>query len=381
MSPFAPPLMLLFLGIIVSNVWGVQQPTRVDTTEKRQTDRTKFAATNLREVDEDFAYQGEYLGFVPPGFINAEMAGLQVLALGDGEFEAVLLHGGLPAAGWDRWTKEKLAGKREHKTVVLRGKRHSVSVGGQAAVLRDASGRPWAKLPKLNRVSPTLDLPPAPGATVLFDGISLAHFRSAQFTRDGYLAVGAITKANVRDFQMHLEFRTPYMPNARGQGRGNSGVYIQQRYEVQILDSFGLEGADNECGGLYRQKRPNVNMCLPPLSWQTYDIFFTAARWGGKKKLANAQITVLHNGEPVHLDYSLTAKTGGGKAEGPEDLPILLQNHGNPVTFRNIWLVSLKPVWSEPAFCGPQDFLDAGVPRFPAFGFGRRSRMIFPCPY
>jgi hypothetical protein len=146
----------------------------------------------------------------------------------------------------------------------------------------------------------------------------------------------------VHDFQMHLEFRTPYMPQARGQGRGNSGVYIQQRYEVQILDSFGLDGVDNECSGLYKQTAPAVNMCLPPLAWQTYDIWFTAARFSanGKSKVANARITVLHNGVPVHSNREVTNKTGGGKVEGPEDFPINLQDHGNPVTFRNIWLVS-----------------------------------------
>jgi len=139
-----------------------------------------------------------------------------------------------------------------------------------------------------------------------------------------------------------LEFRTPYMPQARGQGRGNSGVYIQQRYEVQILDSFGLDGVDNECGGLYKQTAPAVNMCLPPLAWQTYDIWFTAARFAadGKTKVANARITVLHNGVPIHANREITAKTGGGKVEGPEDFPINLQDHGNPVTYRNIWLVN-----------------------------------------
>jgi hypothetical protein len=118
-------------------------------------------------------------------------------------------------------------------------------------------------------------------------------------------------------------------------------VYIQQRYEVQILDSFGLEGIENECGGLYRQTRPDLNMCLPPLAWQTYDIWFTPPQFAedGKTKTANAHITVLHNGVAIHRHREVTAKTGGGKAEGPDPLPINLQDHGNPVMFRNIWLV------------------------------------------
>jgi hypothetical protein len=139
---------------------------------------------------------------------------------------------------------------------------------------------------------------------------------------------------------MHLEFRTPYMPQARGQGRGNSGVYIQGRYEVQVLDSFGLEGADNECGGLYKQRAPLVNMAFPPLAWQTYDIDFTAPRFDAAgKKTHNARITVRHNGVVVHNDVEITAKTGGGAPEGREARPIKLQDHGNPVHYRNIWIV------------------------------------------
>jgi hypothetical protein len=157
---------------------------------------------------------------------------------------------------------------------------------------------------------------------------------------------------------MHIEFRTPYMPLARGQGRGNSGVYIQERYEVQILDSFGLEGEANECGGLYKQRPPEVNMCLPPLSWQTYDIYFTSARWDQQgAKIANARLTLLHNGVPVHNDYELTGKTGSGKTETPEPRPILLQNHGNPVHFRNIWFQPCDAARVEPVVltdCGSQ---------------------------
>jgi hypothetical protein len=176
---------------------------------------------------------------------------------------------------------------------------------------------------------------------VLFDGSTPVNLQDASVTDDGLLAPGASTATPVRDFQMHLEFRTPYMPYARGQARGNSGVYIQRRYEVQILDSFGLEGEANECGGLYKQRRPDLNMCLPPLAWQTYDIYFTAARWRADgAKIANARITVLHNAVAVHDGYELTDKTGAGRPEGPEDLPIHFQDHGNPVRFRNIWIVA-----------------------------------------
>jgi hypothetical protein len=111
---------------------------------------------------------------------------------------------------------------------------------------------------------------------------------------------------------------------------------------VQILDSFGLEGAFNECGALYRQTPPDLNMAFPPLSWQTYDIWFTPPQFAddGTTKTANARITVLHNGIPIHWHREITAKTGGGRPEAAEALPIELQNHGNPVAFRNIWLVA-----------------------------------------
>ena len=158
---------------------------------------------------------------------------------------------------------------------------------------------------------------------------------------EGWLAPGAMTRLPVKDFQLHLEFQTPYMPYARDQARGNSGVYIQRRYEVQILDSFGLPPVFDGCGALYRQQSPELNMSFPPLAWQTYDIYFTAARWDPEgNKTSDAQITVMHNGVPVHRRYSITAKTGAGQPETSYDGPLLFQDHGNPVQFRNVWLVS-----------------------------------------
>ena len=130
------------------------------------------------------------------------------------------------------------------------------------------------------------------------------------------------------------------MPQARGQRRGNSGVYIQGRYEVQILDSFGLEGADNECGSLYKQRAPLVNMSFPPLAWQTYDIDFTAPRFdsSGNRTTAAPSPSAL-NGIVVQKDVEITAKTGADAPKAPIRIAIRLQDHGNPVHFRNIWIV------------------------------------------
>ncbi len=166
---------------------------------------------------------------------------------------------------------------------------------------------------------------------------------------DGAMEVKAgtgniITKGKFKDFKLHVEFRTPFMPNARGQGRGNSGVYVQGRYEIQVLDSYGLEGLDNECGGIYKIGAPMVNMCLPPMQWQTYDITFQAPRFdAGGNKTENAVVTVVHNGVTIHDRRKLPVPTGGA-IDGNLSEPggIYLQDHGNPVQFRNIWLVETQ---------------------------------------
>ncbi len=111
-------------------------------------------------------------------------------------------------------------------------------------------------------------------------------------TDDGLLIAGATSKQKFGDCQLHVEFLLPFMPASRGQARGNSGCYLQGRYEVQMLDSFGLAGEDNECGGIYGIRAPDTNMCFPPLSWQTYDIDYTAAKYEDGKKVKNATITV-----------------------------------------------------------------------------------------
>jgi hypothetical protein len=150
-----------------------------------------------------------------------------------------------------------------------------------------------------------------------------------------------ITKKEFMDLKLHLEFRTPFMPEARGQGRGNSGVYLQGRYEVQILDSYGLQGLDNECGGIYRVAAPRVNMCAPPMQWQTYDITFRAPRFdqAGNKK-SDACLTVLHNGVQIHNEVKApTPTTAAPDSNITKPGGIYLQDHGNLVQFRNIWLV------------------------------------------
>lgn len=328
MHRFAPAL-LLSLAFVTSAV--LAQPK----------DPFKGAVIDAAAADDDFGIQGEYFGELTPPGRPWTPVGLQVVALGGGKFDGVLYRGGLPGAGWDGSQRRKTTGDHQGSRVVLTGSTHTVLLAAGQAAIYTADGKKAGVLSKLQRGSPTMGATPPANATILFDGNGTDQFTGGKLAPDGTLLAGVLTKLPVHDFQLHLEFRTPYMPQARGQGRGNSGVYIQQRYEVQILDSFGLDGVENECGGLYKQTAPDLNMCLPPLAWQTYDIWFTAARFAedGKTKLANARLTALHNGVPIHSNREIIAKTGGGKVEGPQDFPINLQDHGNPVTFRNIWLV------------------------------------------
>jgi hypothetical protein len=158
--------------------------------------------------------------------------------------------------------------------------------------------------------------------------------------KDGtLLAAGCKTKKKFGDYMMHCEFILPFKPLGRGQGRGNSGVYMQDRYEVQVLDSFGLAGENNECGGVYTKARPSVNMCFPPLVWQTYDIDFRAAKFDADgKKVKNANLTVRHNGVLIHDQLEIDGPTGGGQPETAEPGAIQLQGHGNPVFYRNVWI-------------------------------------------
>lgn len=155
------------------------------------------------------------------------------------------------------------------------------------------------------------------------------------------------TKKTFGDHKLHIEFRTPHMPQAIGQGRGNSGVYIQGIYEVQVLDSFGIEPIkDDDCGAVYKQIAPSRNACLPPKEWQSYDITFHAPKFDENKKLVKkARITVVHNGIKIIDDKEIVPTPGGvGQQYRRQDEPgpLMLQDHGNTVAFRNIWAEPLK---------------------------------------
>ena len=149
-----------------------------------------------------------------------------------------------------------------------------------------------------------------------------------------------LTRELFNDFTLHVEFNIPDLPeSSTDQSRGNSGVYLQGRYELQILDTAGMEPASNLCGGIYGQRAPDVNAAKPAGEWQTFDIEFTSPTWDERgQKVGNARLTVWHNGVVIHNDVEVTAKTGAGNAEGPGPGAILLQDHGAEVAFRNIWI-------------------------------------------
>jgi hypothetical protein len=288
-----------------------------------------------------FSIQGEYL---------KDGEGLQLAALGADSFLVNRMKGGLPEQGWD-------------------GKTNEISKLDAAAAKKRVEG-----YTRVTRESPTQGSKPPADAIVLFDGSNLEQWdKEAKLdpkAADKILCEGTRTKRTFSDFTLHVEFMLPYKPDDAlgGQGRGNSGIYIFDRYEVQILDTFGLHYYENThseadwkkafqadtgaaptsdrtqwCAAMYHEKTPLLNVSYPPLAWQTYEITFAAPKFEGGKKVSNAHITVVQNGVKVQDDYELKKGTGAGgsKPEVPEGI-LYLQGHGNPVRFRNIWIVPKK---------------------------------------
>jgi len=198
------------------------------------------------------------------------------------------------------------------------------------------------ELKKIESKSPDAGLKPPAGAVILLPFKEGQKADLSKWTNGNWRALddgvmectpgkGANkTKQSFGDIKhLHIEFKLPLEPTNRGQGRANSGVYVSDAYEVQILDSFGLLHTSGDCGGIYNLRRASVNACLPPETWQTYDITFRAPRPG-----ENPRITVIQNGIKIHDNLSIPAKTKPG-----EKRPLQLQDHKHPIQFRNIWLV------------------------------------------
>jgi lysophospholipase L1-like esterase len=217
---------------------------------------------------------------------------------------------------------------------------------------------------------PVVDPGPAPenphavpsDAVVLFDGTNLDAWEGGKWiVADGVATVrgGSIrSKQAFGDCQVHVEFRTPSPPKGKGQGRGNSGVFLMGLYEIQLLDSY-QDGSDapqtyhdGQCGALYKQQPPLVNACRPPGEWQSFDITFLRPRFAADGSLERpGRVSVLHNGLVIHASTEILGPTSWRDpprySRHPDALPLSLQDHRSPVEFRSIWIRPLEPLEPE----------------------------------
>ena len=299
------------------------------------------------------AFMGEYKGAYHPDAMNTMKASAKVIAEGDDVYYRIVIKA-VPNEENQDGADIELHGSRDGSAVYIGewagGYRWEGKIEKGRLSVRSAYGQ-HVELEKFVRKSPTEGLKPPQGAIVLLpfkQGTKpdMSAWTNAEWKalRSGAMQVnkgGNSSKerfGNIRRF--HLEFRLPLEPNNRGQGRANSGVYFAGAFEVQVLDSFGLTHTSGDCAGLYNRARASVNACLPPETWQTYDVEFTAPKLNADGSVReSARITVIHNGIKVHDNIEL--KYSGDRWKGKKEAtgPIHLQDHGHPIQYRNIWLV------------------------------------------
>jgi hypothetical protein len=315
--------------------------------------------TDQTKADADFAIQGEYVGTVMEDG-KPRRYGMQVAITANvGEFKAVVYRGGLPGDGWDK----KFDAKTKRLVEATGQTRDGLTVfpsllGGQAVIkdgnmtITSAGGDKLGELKRVLRQSPTLMAKPPAGAILLFDGSNLDHFLSkgpkAQMTEDRLLMIPARTKQSFTDFNLHVEFRIPYRrPNS-----GHSGIYLQNSYHLAVSSrSFGPSTlSDMGCGGIRWVRAPDENVCFPPLSWQTFDVDYTAARFDADGKIIKKPVvTIRHNGVVIHDQVELPEtppvyRGGGTDPLSPQGGPIHFQAHADDggFTYRNIWVLEKK---------------------------------------
>ncbi|TWU36044.1 3-keto-disaccharide hydrolase [Novipirellula artificiosorum] len=319
--------------------------------------------TEAPENEPSFPLMGEFAGEIKLEDAEPQRIAIQIRPFGKDSFEAIHYNGGLPGENTKSEASGEplqLIGRRSDEFVILSGGPYVIVVEKDGCIVVDRKGNRIGVLARVVRQSPSMGAPPPKDAMVLFDGSSTDQFTAAQMNEAGLLTQGATIKPMLQDFNLHLEFRLPYMPEADGQSRGNSGIYLQSRYECQILDSFATLPVFNGLGSLYRFRTPDFNMALPPLAWQTYDIQFTAPRWAADgTKIRGAHVTSWVNGVKVQDNIELPSQTGHGKDEAPTLLPTLIQDHGDPVRFRNIWIVDRGLSSGEFPIFPTQEELDA----------------------
>ncbi len=195
-------------------------------------------------------------------------------------------------------------------------------------------------------------------AIILFDGTDLSKWNNGENwpVKDGLAFSGKgkiVSKEEFGDCQVHVEWSAPLPVKGKGQGRGNSGIFLMDKYEIQVLDSYENETYhDGQAGAIYKQTPPAVNAMRPPGQWNTYDIYWTAPRFADDGSLKSpAYITAVHNGVLILNHFELKGDTPYNRppeyrAHAPQG-PISIQDHGNPVRFRNIWVREFKPAVGE----------------------------------
>lgn len=231
----------------------------------------------------------------------------------------------------------------------------SIVFGQNAKEMKPQDTEVWEPQPKI--ITPGLNNSAPSDAIILFDGKSLDNFSNLKGEpakweiKDGAFTVvkssgDIVTKKSFGSIQLHLEWKSPAVIEGEGQGRGNSGLFLQSEYEVQIQDNFNNKTyANGQAGALYKQNPPLVNACRKPGEWQTYDIIYVAPKFYLDSTLASpARVTVIHNGVLVQNNYELKGKTeyiGYPSYKAHGKAPLKLQDHGNPVSFKNIWVREL----------------------------------------
>lgn len=286
----------------------------------------------------DFAVQGEYSGMTEPqGSQAPAKLGAQVVANGDGNFRVVFFPGGLPGDGWTGTDRFESVGQTGAGGTGISGGDYQGSITGDSLKGGNIGGERFVLIRK-NRISPTVGLAPPAKATVLFDGSSLDEWDNADKDSRNFfapLSPIAMTRKKFANFSLHLEFREPFMPFAQGQPRGNSGLkfLIAKAFfaEIQILDSFGNEAREDECGGIEVFFAPDVVASFPPLTWQTYDIHLTTPVSADSNAVGKGNMTVWHNGILIHSGRELPAMATA--------VNIALQENGGSVCFRNMWIL------------------------------------------
>lgn len=329
-------------------------------------------SANLATAEQPPAFMGDWAGRYidpangTPGVRNPTLLA-RIIGKEDNTFEVQFLNAFERRAKPDfqreiKTRKNRLQYKDERWEFQIEGDTLS---GAQIVRLRNGKTvRAPFEMKKVVRLSPTLGRPAPEGADILI-GKNLDQWQHKEGQpatwklvaddtmeifpqRSGNKDGGSLyTKKSYKDCEIHLEFKLPYEPENSGAGRSNSGIFIQNNYEVQILDSYGVDSGWTDCGALYKVSPSKVNRCSPPEQWQTYDIVFRAARYDSSGELQeHPVITVLHNGRPIHKDEVIPEIPYNTEirrlAPHPnEPLPIYLQDHGHSIQFRNIWVKAL----------------------------------------